>query len=294
MQKPELFVVRTFVIGKTNYLLFITYYPVEVMTYENEKIINCSEFEGLLTDYLDGALERATHKTVAAHALRCPLCHSLLNEVKGALEVCREISVPKTSMTRLEARILSQTAPETAMACAEFENHLTDYFDGFLPAAVFHRWERHAVLCEKCTDLPGEVVRSIAACYTYKTDELPLPAGLHAKILQLTIGTAKAKNVKAPLATQVIEWLRALNFPVSLPQLAPVAMMLLFAVLVLSQTATADGSISGMYQKSFELAEQTYQQGAGIVLGENLGEKGDVPKMNVEPVQGTFVNEENN
>ncbi len=259
------------------------------MIYENEKIINCSEFEALLTDYLDGALKRTTHKAVATHALRCPLCHSLLNEVKDALEVCHEISVPKTSMTRLEARILSVTAPETAMPCREFENHLTDYLDGFLPAMVFHRWERHAVLCEKCTDLPGEVVRSIAACYSYKTDEFPLPAGLHEKILQLTIGTAKAENVKAPLAAQVREWMRALNFPISLPQLAPVAMMLLFPVLVLSQTASADGSsIGGMYQKSFQLAAQTYNQGAEIVLGE----KGNVPQTSLEPIQGTYVNEE--
>jgi anti-sigma factor RsiW len=258
------------------------------MNYQDEKILNCSEFEEFLTDYLDGTLERATHKAIAAHALRCPLCHSLLNEVKGALEVCHEISVPKASLTRLEARILAMTAPETSLACEEFENHLTDYLDGFLPATVFHRWERHAVLCEKCTDLPGEVVRSIAACYSYKMDELPLPEGLHEKILQSTIGTAKAKAVRASYASQLTEWMRSLSFPISLPQLAPVAMMLVFAVLVLSQTVTADGSISGVYQKSFELAEQTYKQGAGIVLGEKAVE----PKTNQEPVQGTFVNEE--
>jgi len=259
------------------------------MTYENEKIINCSEFEELLTDYLDGTLERGMHKSVATHALRCPLCHSLLNEVKGALEVCHEIAVPKTSMTRLEARILAMTVPETAIACEEFEEHLTDYFDGFLPATIFHRWERHAVLFEKCTDLPGEVVRSIAACYSYKTEELPLPEGLHAKILQSTIGTAKAKTVKAPFGSQIVEWMRSLNFPISFPQLAPVAMMLLFAVLVLSQTVAADGSISGMYQKSFELAEQTYQQGAGIMRGEKEGE----PQPKQEPVDGTtFVTNE--
>lgn len=258
------------------------------MSYQDEKILNCSEFEELLTDYLDATLERSVHKAVAAHALRCPLCHSLLNEVKGALEICHEISVPKPSLTRLEARILAVTTPETSLACEEFENHLTDYLDGFLPATVFHRWERHAVLCEKCTDLPGEVVRSIAACYSYKMDELPLPEGLHAKILHATIGTAKAKTVRAPLIAQVGEWMRSLSFPISLPQLAPVAMMLLFAVLVLSQTVTADGSISGVYQKSFELAEQTYKQGAGIVLGEKAVE----PKTNQEPVQGTFVNEE--
>jgi hypothetical protein len=103
------------------------------------------------------------------------------------------------------------TAPETALACQEFENHLTDYLDGFLPAAVFHRWERHAVLCEKCTDLPGEVVRSIAACYTYKTEELPVPEGLHAKILQATIGTERAADVRASWISQTVESVRCIK-----------------------------------------------------------------------------------
>jgi len=44
--------------------------------------------------------------------------------------------------------------PETAMACEEFELFLTDYLDGFLPASLYHRWERHAALCGQCTELP--------------------------------------------------------------------------------------------------------------------------------------------
>lgn len=250
------------------------------MKYENEIIINCQVFEEHLSDYLDKTLDGQTRKAVAAHALRCPLCHSLLNEVKDALQVCHEIAVPKAPMTRLEARILSMTMPETAMACEEFENYLTDYLDGFLPAVLFHRWERHAVLCEHCTDLPGEVVRSIAACYTYKSEELLLPEGLHEKILQSTIGTENAKAVKASWAAQFGEWVRSWKIPISVPQLAPVAMMLVFAFFVFSQTVSADGSISGMYQKSFELAEQTYKQSAEIwnnelkSVEENIGNEG--------------------
>lgn len=185
------------------------------MNYQDEKTLKCAEFEELLTDYLDKALDSRTHKAVAAHALRCPICHSLLNEVKDALNLCHEISAPKTSMTHLEARILTMTAPETAMSCNQFEEYLTDYLDGFLPAVVFHRWERHAVLCEKCTDLPGEVVRTIAACYTYKMDELPIPAGLNNKILQSTIGTNKAKAFRASWTSQAAEWIRGLSFPIS-------------------------------------------------------------------------------
>ena len=55
------------------------------MPYEKEKLIDCSQFEELLTDYLDKALEGDTQKAVASHALSCPLCHSLLNEVKASL-----------------------------------------------------------------------------------------------------------------------------------------------------------------------------------------------------------------
>lgn len=262
------------------------------MNYTDEKILKCSEFEEFLTDYLDGTLDRQTHKAVAAHALRCPLCHALLNEVKDALSLCHEITAPKASMTHLEARILTMTAPETAMSCTQFEEHLTDYLDGFLPAMLFHRWERHAVLCEKCTDLPGEVVRSIAACYTYKMEEMPIPAGLHEKILQSTLGTTRAKAVKSSWTAQASEWMRGFRFPISVPQLAPVAMIMLFAVLFFGPTVSADGSFGGVYQKSFELAEQTYKDSTNAVLGgSEINEK---KPNNQEPVRGTFVNNEEN
>ncbi len=252
------------------------------MGYANENLINCSRFEELLTDYLDKALEATEHKAVAAHALSCPLCHSLLNEVRSSMEICRDIAEPKFQVVSLEARILAKTMPNAAMKCEEFEEHLTDYLDGFLPAKVFHRWERHAVLCEECTDLPGAVVRSLAACVNFKLEELPLPAGLHRRILQQTIGTAKAASKQASRVSQMVEWVRSLSFPISVPQLAPVAMMMLFAVLIFSQTVSADGSLAGIYTRSFELAEQTYHQGASA-----LGAEKGTQSSEGDPVNGT-------
>src|SRR6185295_10042379 len=140
---------------------------------------------------------------------------------------------------------LSATTPQAGMECERFEEHLTDYLDGFLPAQTFHRWERHAALCTKCEDLPGMVVRSIGACLTYKMDELAVPSGLHERILNLTLGTETASDVKASLAARAGEWVKGLRFPIGIPQLAPVAMMLLVAFLVFSQTVSADGSLSG-------------------------------------------------
>ncbi len=217
----------------------------------------CSEFQDRLTDYLDGAMDVETHRAFAEHAMRCPVCHELLGDVKNALVACVSSEAPAPS-TALEARILLETVPETAIVCQEFEEYLTDYLDGFLPAPLYHRWERHAALCSRCTELPGEVVRALGACYTYISQELPLPAGLEARILQATLGTVTPQEVRAPLAARVADWLRVALDPIVSPQLATVAMMLLLAVLVLTNTVSADGSISGMYQASLRLAQQTY------------------------------------
>lgn len=253
------------------------------MMKEQNTSVNCSQFEELLTDYLDKVLEPSVNKSVAEHALACPLCHSLLNDVRESLEVCHAISAPKMSLTRLEARVLSMTMPETALVCEDFEGYLTDYLDGFLPANVFHRWERHAVLCSNCEDLPGMVVRSIAACYSYKTEELQVPAGLHDNILHATIGTAVAKEVKASWTAQLGELVRGLRLPIGVPQFASVTMMLLVAFMVFSQSVSADGSLTNVYQQGFELAEQTYKQGTEVWSGTKEVEQ--VPRP--EPVTGT-------
>jgi hypothetical protein len=191
-------------------------------------------------------------------------------------------------MTHLEARVLSMTMPETAMVCGEFEEYLTDYMDGFLPAALFHRWERHAVLCNTCTDLPGMVVRSIGACYTYKLDELAVPEGLHDRILRSTIGTTEAITVKASIGSQITEWIKGLRFPLPVPQLAPVAMLIVVAFMVFTQGVSANGTLTDVYEKGLTLAEQTYQQSA---IAWN-GNKDQASPPAQKPVDGTYVNNE--
>lgn len=217
----------------------------------------CAEFEDRLTDYLDGSLEADANRAFAEHAMRCPVCHELLSGVKNTLQACRTADVPAPP-AELEARILLQTVPEMAMTCEEFEEYLTDYLDGFLPAPLFHRWERHAALCEQCTELPGQVVRSIGACYTYINEEKPVPVGLHERILQATLGTTDAEEVRAPFAARIAARLRLWLDPLISPQLATVATMLLICVLVLTNTVSADGSISGMYRAGIQLAERAY------------------------------------
>lgn len=252
--------------------------------------MNCSQFEELLSDYIEKTLESSVQRSAAEHALACPLCHSLLNDVKDSVEACHKLATPKTPLTRLEAKILERTTPETAFACEEFEGYLTDYLDGFLPAQMFHRWERHAVMCNSCEDLPGMVVRSIAAVYSYKMDEIAVPDGLHDRILVSTLGTTEARDLRPSIASQFGEWLRGLRFPIGIPQLAPVAAMILVAFLVFSQTVSADGTLSSVYQQGYELAESTYKQSAEALSGK---ETDAVQSPNQEPVSGTtFVDNE--
>ncbi|MDT4967349.1 MAG: hypothetical protein QOJ64_2086 [Acidobacteriota bacterium] len=219
----------------------------------------CPEFEDRLTDYLDGSLQAETNRAFAEHAMRCPVCHDLLSEVRNTVQACLVAEVPAPP-TELAARILLQTVPEMAMTCTEFEEYLTDYLDGFLPAPLYHRWERHAALCQQCTELPGQVVRAIGACYSYINEEKPVPAGLHERILQATLGTTDAEEVRAPLAARIAARLRLWLDPLISPQLATVATMLLVCVLVLTSTVSADGSIGGMYRAGIQLAERAYSR----------------------------------
>ena len=216
----------------------------------------CHEFEDQLTDYLDGALGVQANKNFAEHAMRCPVCHDLLSEVKNTLAACSASEAPFAG-AGLEARILLSTIPETAITCADFEEHLTDYLDGFLLAPLYHRWERHAAMCTSCSELPGDVVRAIGACYTYKQDELTVPAGLEARILLSTIGNVLPQQVRAPFTARLIEWVRGALDPIVSPQLATVATMLLVSVFVLTNTVSTDGSVSGIYLASLQLAERT-------------------------------------
>jgi hypothetical protein len=219
----------------------------------------CVDFETQLTDYIEGVVGPETNRLMGEHAMRCPVCHETLSAVRSALEACRMGTVPEPSR-ELEANILQKTMPDSAMKCEEFEECLTDYLDGFLPAHLYHRWERHAALCDRCTELPGEVVRAIGACYSYISEERPLPAGLNERILQATLGTTTPQEIKAPWTVRVASEFRLWLDAIVSPQLATVAMMVLVAILVLTSTVSADGSISGVYDAGLQLAERTGAQ----------------------------------
>jgi len=107
-------------------------------------------------------------------------------------------------------------------------------------------------------------VRAIGACYTYISEERPLPEGLNERILQATLGTVSPQEIKAPWRARVASRFRLWLDPIISPQLVTVAMMLLVAILVLTNTVSADGSIGGVYDAGLQLAERTSAQSKSL------------------------------
>src|SRR5207237_4010772 len=101
------------------------------------------------------------------------------------------------------------------------------------------------------------VRRAIGASYTYKQHELRVPSERKTRLLQSTIGNVLPQEVRAPFGARLIEWLRGALDPIVSPQLASVATMLLVSVFVLTNTVSTDGSVSGIYHASLQLAELT-------------------------------------
>jgi hypothetical protein len=109
--------------------------------------------------------------------------------------------------------------------------------------------------------------------------------------LQATLGTTAAEERRAPFGARIAARLRMWLDPIVSPQLATVATMLLVAVLVLTSTVSADGSISGMYRAGVKLVEQSYDQGTPATMGTSLT---DDLKQLANGVSAAFSNQNNN
>src|SRR5205085_12678629 len=139
--------------------------------------MQCSRFEELLSNYLDGQLAKGEGAEFREHALQCRSCRSLMDEVKAALGECRQedpVDVP----VMLESSLLTIAELHRPFDCAAFEELVTEFLDGFVPAATYHRFEEHAAGCAACSDLLTEVVFAVAACHsvhTYEEVEMPAP-----------------------------------------------------------------------------------------------------------------------
>lgn len=227
--------------------------------------MDCSKFQELMSDYLDGQLQPAESRAVAEHSLQCRACRAVMDEVKAALGECcaRPDAAPSAE---LEAALLMIPAEHRRLGCADFEEVITEFLDGFVHACTYQRFEAHAAACSDCSRLLTDVVYAVAACHSVHTyEEYEAPEALVCRLIEImperraTGGRALADAVVAfasqlmPRATHRTGW----SFATASGLVFATFTLLLFGF-------SEDQTLAGIYRRALVKAAEVYSQGADL------------------------------
>ncbi|MFL6214303.1 MAG: anti-sigma factor family protein [Blastocatellia bacterium] len=233
--------------------------------------MQCSHFEEQLSDYLDGTLAKGEGVEFRAHALQCRACRALMDEVKGALNECRHddaVEIP----SMLESSLLTIAEHHRAFDCVAFEELITEFLDGFVPAPMYHRFEEHAERCALCSGLLTDVVFAVAACHSVHTyEEVELPAPLFDRLVALS--SAVALPARRSVATMVSAWAtRLLPRATTAPRwsLATAASITLASFLFLLYGFSEDRTVMGIYRHAQVKFAQIYTRSTDLYAQKNV------------------------
>jgi predicted anti-sigma-YlaC factor YlaD len=225
--------------------------------------MDCRRFEEQISEYLDGLLDRADATLFREHSLQCRECRSLLDEVRGALDDCRMADALDVSHV-LQSALITIAGEEAAFGCPAFEEMVTEFLDGFVPAPVYHRFEEHASGCGNCSGLLTDVVYAVAACHSVHTyEEVETPESLISGLLRISC----ERRLKKTLGGRVTALAASL-----IPRAAPnprwtfaTAASLVFATFALLLFSFSDdGTVAGIYRQAHVKFGQIYSHGADI------------------------------
>jgi anti-sigma factor RsiW len=227
--------------------------------------MDCSRFEEKLSDYFDGLLDAPDASLFRAHALQCRACRSIMDDVKAAINVCKEQKDLEPPVPLVSA-LAGIPGEHRQLGCGGFEELITEFLDGFVPALEYHRFEEHAEQCGECSTLLTGVVYAVAACHSVHTFEEvevtePLVARLMAMMPERRPGLARRLADRfsgfagqlIPRATQNARWTFATAASLALATFA----FLLFGF-------SDDGTVTGIYRQAHVRASELYTQGADV------------------------------
>ena len=227
--------------------------------------MDCRKFEDSISDYLDGLLQSPNAKHFLAHSLQCRTCRSLLDEVKSSLHDCKEPAEVETP-AHLEAALFTIANDNREFQCESFEEIITEFLDGFIPASTYHRFEEHAARCAKCSILLTDVVYAVAACHSVHTyEEVETPEAMLRNLVSIMPASPRQlKNIFAgrvaafvnaivPRATHNPRWTFATATSLALATFA----LLLFGF-------SDDRTVAGIYRQAHVKFAELYSQGTDI------------------------------
>src|ERR1043166_559234 len=122
--------------------------------------MDCRTFEEQISEYLDGTLAKQEAPPFRAHALQCRACRALMDDVKNAVsEFKADDEIAPSPL--LESSLYTIASTHAPFDCLAFEALITEFLDGFVPAATYHRFEEHAADCNPCSALLTESVYAV-------------------------------------------------------------------------------------------------------------------------------------
>lgn len=178
--------------------------------------MNCVDFQDLLTDYLDGALDARVRAECAGHRLICRACRELYNDVRDTVQMMGSLAFVEgeaAELTGLENRILAATTAGEMLSCGEFDRLIERYFDGVMLAPDHQAFQGHFEHCHKCRRLMAGIEEAIEMCREVKELEVEMPSTLPDRIVSATVGKnttpawgkASSYGLLAALAARVFD-----------------------------------------------------------------------------------------
>jgi predicted anti-sigma-YlaC factor YlaD len=150
--------------------------------------MNCGNFQDLLSDYLDGAVDSRTRAECAAHRLVCRDCRELYNDVRVTVQALGNLAVATVEPEGLQTRILAATTAGEMLSCNEFDQLIERYFDGVMLAPDHQAFQSHFEYCTKCRRLLSGIEEAIELCREVKETEVEMPSSLPDRIVMATTG----------------------------------------------------------------------------------------------------------
>ena len=150
--------------------------------------MDCGNFQDLLSDYLDGAVDSRTRAECAAHRLVCRDCRELYNDVRVTVQALGSLAFATAEPVGLQTRILAATTAGEMLSCTEFDQLIERYFDGVMLAPDHQAFQSHFEHCTKCRRLLSGIEEAIEVCREVKETEVEMPSSLPGRIVMATTG----------------------------------------------------------------------------------------------------------
>ncbi len=147
--------------------------------------MECTQFDELISDYLDCGLARPVRREFCEHLLACRPCHLLFNDVRDVIDACHELKESQMReiavFTEVEQRIINATTAGEMMSCRTLDALISDYFDGLIESTYETIFNEHFAVCDGCRRLVAGVRESLA-----EQETIEVPEELYGRIFAAT------------------------------------------------------------------------------------------------------------